>query len=177
MTWTSLESVADKQLLHLTTVGRRTGVPREIEIWFVVWCERLYLFAETREAAAWVKNIRPNPKVKVRIGEWRTGATARVLDPHTDRKLWDQVAAIRQSQIWMGRRAAGGNNPAPLRRPIPTQHRTRRRSLSGIVDTIGRSLRTAIKRSRGPNPSPPQPEYAVGCVEWHLQQEQARAER
>ena len=59
------------QVLHLTTVGRRTGLPREIEIWFVVWRERLYLFAETGEAAGWVKNIRSNPKVTVRIGEWQ----------------------------------------------------------------------------------------------------------
>jgi deazaflavin-dependent oxidoreductase (nitroreductase family) len=102
MTRTSLDSVADEQLVYLTTVGGRTGLPREIEIWFVVWCERLYLFAETREAAAWVKNIRRNPKVKVRIGEWRTDATARVLDPHTERKLWDQVAAIANRKYGWG---------------------------------------------------------------------------
>ena len=30
---------------------------------------------------------------------------------------------------------------------------------------------------RGPDPSPPQLEYAIGCVEWHRQQEQAREER
>ena len=74
----------DNQVLYLTTIGRRTGLPREIEIWFVVRCERLYLFAETREAAGWVKNIGRNPKVKVRIGKWRTDATARVPDRHTD---------------------------------------------------------------------------------------------
>jgi deazaflavin-dependent oxidoreductase (nitroreductase family) len=102
VTGASLESVADKQVLYLTTVGRRTGLPREIEIWFVVWCERLYLFAETREAAGWVKNIRRNPKVKVRIGEWRIDATARVPDPHTDRKLWDQVAAIANRKYGWG---------------------------------------------------------------------------
>ena len=102
MTWGSFESVADKHVLHLTTVGRRTGLPREIEIWFVVWCERLYLFAETREAAGWVKNIRRNPKVKVRIGEWRIEATARVLEPYTDCKLWDEVAAIANRKYGWG---------------------------------------------------------------------------
>src|SRR4051794_33374892 len=28
------------QVLHLTTIGRRTGLPREIEIWFVVYRDR-----------------------------------------------------------------------------------------------------------------------------------------
>jgi deazaflavin-dependent oxidoreductase (nitroreductase family) len=90
----SLRSVVDEHVLYLTTVGHKTGLPREIEIWFVVWCERLYLFAETREAAGWVRNIRRNANVTVRIGEWHSDATARVLDRRTDRKLWDQVAAI-----------------------------------------------------------------------------------
>jgi deazaflavin-dependent oxidoreductase (nitroreductase family) len=102
MTWVSLNSVADQQVLYLTTIGRRTGLPREIEIWFVVWCEHLYLFAETGEAAGWVKNIRRNPKVTVRIAEWRSDATARVLDRHTDRKLWDQVAAIANRKYGWG---------------------------------------------------------------------------
>jgi deazaflavin-dependent oxidoreductase (nitroreductase family) len=99
---TSLDDVADKQVLYLTTIGRRTGLPREIEIWFVVWCERLYLFAETREAAGWVRNIRRNPKVTVRIGEWHSDATARVLDQHIDRKLWDQVAALAHRKYGWG---------------------------------------------------------------------------
>jgi deazaflavin-dependent oxidoreductase (nitroreductase family) len=102
VTCASLEGVADRQMLYLTTVGRRTSLPREIEIWFVVWCERLYLFAETREAAGWVKNIRRNPKVTVRIGEWHSDATARVLEPHTDRKLWDRVAAIAHRKYGWG---------------------------------------------------------------------------
>jgi deazaflavin-dependent oxidoreductase (nitroreductase family) len=102
MTCANLKSIADHRVLYLTTVGRRTGLPREIEIWFAVWCERLYLFAEAGEAAGWVKNIRRSPKVMVRIGQWRTDATARVLDPHTDRKLWDEVAAIANRKYGWG---------------------------------------------------------------------------
>src|SRR5262245_24237592 len=94
MTWRSIQDVAEKQVVHLTTIGRRTGLPREIEIWFVVYHERFYLFAETGEAAGWVKNIRRNPKVAVRIGGRQIGATARVLDRDADRQLWDQVAGI-----------------------------------------------------------------------------------
>jgi F420H(2)-dependent quinone reductase len=70
MTWVSLQSVADKQVLYLTTIGRTTGLPREIEIWFVVCWERFCLFAETGEAAGWVKNIRRDRKITIRIEEW-----------------------------------------------------------------------------------------------------------
>ena len=94
MTSLSVQDLADKKVLYLTAVGRKTGLPREIEIWFVVHCDRFYLFSETGEAAAWVKNIRRNPGVMVRIEELRVSATARVLDREIDRELWEQVAAI-----------------------------------------------------------------------------------
>jgi deazaflavin-dependent oxidoreductase (nitroreductase family) len=90
----SVQDLADKKVLCLTTVGRRTGLPREIEIWFVIHRDHFYLFSETGEAAAWVKNIRRNPEVMVRIEATRVNATARVLDREIDRELWDQVAAI-----------------------------------------------------------------------------------
>ena len=117
MTCASLKSVADKRVLYLTTVGRRTGLPREIEIWFVVWCECLYLFAETGEAARWVKNIRDNPKVTVRIGESQISATARVLDRHTDSKLWDRVAAIANRKYGWGDGLPVEITPLPSRAP------------------------------------------------------------
>jgi deazaflavin-dependent oxidoreductase (nitroreductase family) len=102
MRWASIQDIAEQRVLHLTTIGRRTGLPREIEIWFVVCSERFYLFAETGEAAAWVKNIRRNPEVVVRIGERQIPAMARVLDRETDRELWDQVAAIADHKYGWG---------------------------------------------------------------------------
>jgi deazaflavin-dependent oxidoreductase (nitroreductase family) len=107
-----LTRLADEAVLYLTTVGRKTGLRREIEIWFVVRCERLYLFAETREAAGWVKNIRRNPNVTVRIGQWRSDATARVLDGHTELRLWEQVAAI-------GLRKYGWSDGLPVEISLP----------------------------------------------------------
>jgi deazaflavin-dependent oxidoreductase (nitroreductase family) len=88
------ESLAGEQVLHLTTVGRVTGRPREIEIWFILCCDKFYLFSEQGEASGWVKNIRRSPNVSVRIGERRIKAVAKVLDYRTDRQLWDQVQAI-----------------------------------------------------------------------------------
>jgi hypothetical protein len=41
--------------LYLTTTGRVTGQPREIEIWFTKHGGHLYLVAE-RESANWVRN-------------------------------------------------------------------------------------------------------------------------
>ena len=97
-----IQQFADKKVLYLTTTGRGTGLPRRIEIWFIVYRERFYLFAETGEAAAWVKNIRRNPEVRVRIEQQEIGGTARVLDREADRKLWDQVAAIADRKYGWG---------------------------------------------------------------------------
>jgi deazaflavin-dependent oxidoreductase (nitroreductase family) len=96
------QSVADQQVLYLTTIGRKTGLPRQIEIWFVVCRERFYLFAETDEAAGWIKNVRRNPNVAIRIGKRRIDATARVLDRETDRRLWDEVAALAERKYGWG---------------------------------------------------------------------------
>src|ERR1700751_497057 len=97
-----LHEFAGEKVLQLTTIGRRTGLAREIEIWFIVYHERFYLFAESAEAAAWVKNVRQNPTVVVQIGKQQIGATARVLDRETDRELWDHVAAIAHRKYGWG---------------------------------------------------------------------------
>ncbi len=98
----TFEGLANERVLHLTTIGRVTGRPREIEIWFVVCREKFYLFAEPREAAGWVKNIRRSPKVSVRIGRYTIKALARVLDRQKDRRLWDEVQTIADHKYGWG---------------------------------------------------------------------------
>jgi deazaflavin-dependent oxidoreductase (nitroreductase family) len=102
MMYSSIQDVADERVLDLTTVGCKTGLLRTIEIWFVVCSGRFYLFAEKGEAAKWVKNIRYDPNVTVRLGNRQIGAMARVLDRHADGKLWDAVAALADRKYGWG---------------------------------------------------------------------------
>ena len=68
------------EFLYLTTTGRRSGAPREIEIWFTAHGGRYYVVAEHGERAQWVKNLRAEPGVMVRIGAERFAAQARVVE-------------------------------------------------------------------------------------------------
>jgi deazaflavin-dependent oxidoreductase (nitroreductase family) len=80
--------------LYLTTTGRRTGLPREIEIWFTERDGRCYLIAEHGEHANWVRNIRANPHVHVRLGDRRFEGTARIIDDDGEPELARAVKAL-----------------------------------------------------------------------------------
>ena len=53
---------------HLQTIGRTSGRPRTIEIWFATDGERIYLLAGGRHHAHWVRNLLVDPSVRVRVG-------------------------------------------------------------------------------------------------------------
>jgi deazaflavin-dependent oxidoreductase (nitroreductase family) len=95
-------SVAGETYLYLTTTGRRTGRARTIEIWFTEAAGRLYVIAERGERADWVRNIRRDPRVAVRVGERRVRATARVLDRPGDAARRRRVAALSEAKYGWG---------------------------------------------------------------------------
>lgn len=93
------------EFLYLTTTGRTTGLPRKIEIWFVAMGGRLYILAEHYHRTQWVKNIRRNPGVRVRIGRRENSefnATARALDPERDAELWQTVQRFSREKYGWG---------------------------------------------------------------------------
>ena len=67
---------------YLTTVGRVTGRPHEIEIWFSLVPETrtLYMLAGGGDRSDWVKNLLSEPAVTVRIAGEELKGTARVVD-------------------------------------------------------------------------------------------------
>lgn len=90
------------QYLYLTTKGRVTGLPREIEIWYVERAGNFYVLAEHFHRAQWVKNLVKEPRVQVRVGARRVAATARVLDPASDRDEWQDVQRLAREKYGWG---------------------------------------------------------------------------
>lgn len=87
-----MPEMAPPSYLYLTTTGRRTGLPREIEIWFTSHNGCYYVIAEFT-TSHWVRNIQANPSVTVRLGGHRFPATARIIHAELEPQLH---AAVRQ---------------------------------------------------------------------------------
>ena len=90
-----------EQFVYLTTTGRKTGLAREIEIWFVELGGHLYILAEHGYKAHWVRNVVANPSVTIRLAKRRWIAGGRVLDPDADAELYADVRELaRQKYGW-----------------------------------------------------------------------------
>ena len=70
----------DADYCYLTTTGRVSGEPREIEIWFGLRGHTLYLLSGGGDRSNWVRNLRADPAVSVRVGEETARGRARIVD-------------------------------------------------------------------------------------------------
>ncbi len=63
----------------LETTGRRSGRPRRVPVTRALDGDTLWIVAEHGQRAGYVRNLKADPRVRVRVGRrWRTG-TAKVL--------------------------------------------------------------------------------------------------
>jgi deazaflavin-dependent oxidoreductase (nitroreductase family) len=74
-------SLASEEYSYLTTTGRASGRPREIEIWFALLGRTVYLLSGGGERAHWVRNLRRYPRAVVRVGDEAFEVTAREPPP------------------------------------------------------------------------------------------------
>ena len=72
--------LAEEQYCYLTTTGRVSGEPREIEIWFGLADSTLYMLSGGRDRSDWVKNLKADPRVEVRMGERSFPGAARLVE-------------------------------------------------------------------------------------------------
>jgi deazaflavin-dependent oxidoreductase (nitroreductase family) len=88
-----LASLAAENFCYLTTKGRTSGRPHEIEIWFGVQDRSIYLLSGGRYHADWVKNLLKDPHVVVRIaGQRFTGVARLVQDGQEELAARDMLA-------------------------------------------------------------------------------------
>jgi deazaflavin-dependent oxidoreductase (nitroreductase family) len=77
-------ALASEQYCYLTTRGRRTSIPRTIEIWFGLNGDTLYMLSGGRDRSNWVRNLQHDPSVTVRISTTRYAGRARLVSADTD---------------------------------------------------------------------------------------------
>lgn len=74
------DEMTNASVCYLETIGRRTGNPHEIEIWFASEDgATLYLLSGGGDRADWVRNLRSHPACRVRFGrEWFEGVASEI---------------------------------------------------------------------------------------------------
>ena len=73
------QQFAADDFCYLTTIGRVSGRPHTIEIWFALDGNTLYMLSGSHRSD-WVKNLLRAPDVSVRLGEATFAGRARVVD-------------------------------------------------------------------------------------------------
>jgi deazaflavin-dependent oxidoreductase (nitroreductase family) len=78
------QDLAGLDFAYLTTSGRITGTPHEIEIWFVLEGETVYLLSGGGDRSDWVRNLMVSPSVSLKIGDLKVSTRARVVAAGTE---------------------------------------------------------------------------------------------
>ncbi len=98
MSW--LEPYADVECCYVTTTGRRTGQRHEIEIWFGLIDDTMYLISGNGPTADWFRNLQVDPIVTVRVGDVRRQGRARVVTDEDERRRVGDVMGAKY--VWGG---------------------------------------------------------------------------
>ena len=119
--------------IDITTTGRRTGLPRRIEIAFHSFDGHLYISGmPSRRTRAWLHNLRANPRFTFHLKQFLRAdlpATAReITDPVERREVLTKVARVWRQDLEAMMRFSPlveatihGYAPAPVGDPAPAQ--------------------------------------------------------
>ena len=110
---------ADAEFYHVTTTGRRSGRPHEIEIWCVAVGDALYLMAGGGLGSDTVRNALADPRVTVRVGsDVREAMASLVADRDEDAAV--RAAMVAKYETKPGELASWGRTALPLRLDLST---------------------------------------------------------
>ena len=98
-----LARLASEEYCYLTTTGRVTGRPHEIEIWFGARGRNLYLLSGSH-SSDWVKNLRKDPAVTVRIADHVFSGSARLVQDNEEEMAARYMLAEKYQEWEEGRK-------------------------------------------------------------------------
>ena len=107
-------ALANEDFCYLTTTGRVTGQPREIEIWFGIDGDTLYMLSGGRDKSDWVKNIRKTPDVSVRIGTSRFRGRGRIVSEKDEDALARLLLLEKYTSRYSGGLSDWGKTALPV---------------------------------------------------------------
>lgn len=78
-----LESLMRASYIGLTTIGRKSGAPRTVELSFAVKGSDIVCLAGNGGKVQWYRNLLSNPKVSIRVGDlaFKGRAVKRISHP------------------------------------------------------------------------------------------------
>ena len=122
----SLDDVSGEAFCYITTIGRRSGRPHTIEIWFVVRDDTAYILMGGGDRADTVRNLQADPAAGLRI----------------DGRTWDGL----------GRVVTDAAEASFVRRALPEKYAAYEDELEEWAET---ALPVAIDVSPRRNPASP----------------------
>jgi deazaflavin-dependent oxidoreductase (nitroreductase family) len=108
--------LAGESFCYLTTTGRRSGRPHEIEIWFAMRedARAVYLLSGGGDRSDWVRNLRVNPSVEVRIAGVTCRALAREVQDGEEDALARRLLVEKYATAYSGDLTNWGRTARPV---------------------------------------------------------------
>ena len=121
-------AIAHLDFCYLTTIGRRSGIERTIEIWFALEGNTVYMLSGGGDRSDWVKNVQQNPAVKVRLGSSSRRGKARTVDEPSEEARARRLLAAKYQGWREGRPLSSwARNSLPVAVDLePREHRAGR---------------------------------------------------
>jgi deazaflavin-dependent oxidoreductase (nitroreductase family) len=104
----------DLDFCYLTTVGRVSGSPHQIEIWFALHEGFVYFLSGGGEGSDWVKNLIADPSVTLRLGEETRATTARLVSASDEDALARRLLVEKYRPRYSGELEGWGQTATPI---------------------------------------------------------------
>jgi deazaflavin-dependent oxidoreductase (nitroreductase family) len=110
----STDDIAGLDYCYLTTVGRVSGSAHEIEIWFALNDDIVYLLSGGGARSDWVRNLRANPDVTIRLGSETRAALSRVVNEPDEDALARRLLVEKYGPRYSGELEEWGRTSLPV---------------------------------------------------------------